>query len=259
MRKNTVASVKRITKKIAFTLAEVIIVVGIIGIVAEMTIPTLVNKIETAKNVAMLKKMYSTLSSAYSLAVQENGTPDQWGLIAIGDSTGLANFNNIMSTQLRVSKNCGTSSGCFISSGYVDLNKIAAANIDTNAGYSKLVLVDGSYIALRQWNGDCSWNWGSSAPLQSVCGMITVDTNGLTQPNKYGVDYFGFLLTKNGIIPIGGPAQSTYPYTDYCNRTKSSDASWKNGLSCTAWVIYNENMDYLNCDDLSWSGKKKCS
>ena len=31
-----------------------------------------------------------------------------------------------------------------------------------------------------------------------------------------------------------------------------------NGAGCTAWVIYNENMDYLRCDDLSWDGKHEC-
>lgn len=31
------------------------------------------------------------------------------------------------------------------------------------------------------------------------------------------------------------------------------------GGGCTAWVIFNENMDYLHCDDLSWNGKTKCS
>ena len=32
-----------------------------------------------------------------------------------------------------------------------------------------------------------------------------------------------------------------------------------NGYSCTAWVIFKENMDYLKCDDLTWDGKNKCN
>ena len=31
-----------------------------------------------------------------------------------------------------------------------------------------------------------------------------------------------------------------------------------NGYTCAAWIIYNENMDYLHCNDLSWDGKKRC-
>ena len=40
-----------------------------------------------------------------------------------------------------------------------------------------------------------------------------------------------------------------------CNLTSSSTA---NGYGCAAWVMYNENMDYLYCNDLSWNGKHKC-
>ena len=28
--------------------------------------------------------------------------------------------------------------------------------------------------------------------------------------------------------------------------------------ACTVWVLYDENMDYLHCNDLSWTGKKTC-
>ena len=31
-----------------------------------------------------------------------------------------------------------------------------------------------------------------------------------------------------------------------------------NGYGCTAWVIYNENMDYLHCNGLGWDKKVRC-
>ena len=31
-----------------------------------------------------------------------------------------------------------------------------------------------------------------------------------------------------------------------------------NGYGCAAWVIFEENMQYLKCNDLSFNGKKKC-
>ena len=39
---------------------------------------------------------------------------------------------------------------------------------------------------------------------------------------------------------------------EHCARHKGDS------LGCTAWVLYNENMEYLRCSDLSWDGKKKC-
>lgn len=59
------------TKK-AFTLAEVLITLGIIGIVAAMTIPTLLTNIREKQTVSKLKQTYSMLSQAFKL-VEDNG------------------------------------------------------------------------------------------------------------------------------------------------------------------------------------------
>ncbi len=52
-----------------------------------------------------------------------------------------------------------------------------------------------------------------------------------------------------------GTGQQTIGFTfeDYCNKRNQVHL---NGYGCTAWVIYNENMDYLHCNDLNWDGKK---
>lgn len=57
-------------------------------------------------------------------------------------------------------------------------------------------------------------------------------------------------------MPMGTDSDSTNSFENSCNiNTKSK----LNGYGCTAWVIYNENMDYLRCNDLSWNGKIKCN
>ena len=50
--------------KKGFTLAEVLITLGIIGVVAAMTMPTLINNINNKQNIAALKKAYSLISQA---------------------------------------------------------------------------------------------------------------------------------------------------------------------------------------------------
>lgn len=65
--------------KIAFTLAEVLITLGIIGIVAAMTLPALVQKHNEKVIVSNLKKSYSTMQQAYLMTVKDKGTPDSWG------------------------------------------------------------------------------------------------------------------------------------------------------------------------------------
>ena len=59
-------------KKAAFTLAEVLITLGIIGIVAAMTIPTLVSKIQEAHFHAKWKECYAILNNAFKMVVAEN-------------------------------------------------------------------------------------------------------------------------------------------------------------------------------------------
>lgn len=49
-------------KRSGFTLAEVLITLGIIGVVAAMTIPTLIQNTNSAKFSAQFKKSVSTLS-----------------------------------------------------------------------------------------------------------------------------------------------------------------------------------------------------
>ncbi len=63
-----------------FTLAEVLITLGIIGIVAAMTLPAVVQDYRERETVARVKKFYSVFSQAYTLAILEHGTIDTWGL-----------------------------------------------------------------------------------------------------------------------------------------------------------------------------------
>ena len=55
---------------------------------------------------------------------------------------------------------------------------------------------------------------------------------------------------------MGGKEDTTNPFETRCNLNEGSSY---NGYGCAAWVIYNKNMDYLHCNDLSWEGKHKCS
>ncbi len=66
--------------KKGFTLAEVLITLGIIGVVAAMTLPTLITKYKEQETVTRVKKFYSVFSQAYTMAVLDNGTINNWGL-----------------------------------------------------------------------------------------------------------------------------------------------------------------------------------
>ena len=63
------------SRKIAFTLAEVLITLGIIGVVAAMTLPTVINNVHHKELETALKKQYSTLSQAILDIQREDDLP----------------------------------------------------------------------------------------------------------------------------------------------------------------------------------------
>ena len=64
--------------KKGFTLAEVLITIGVIGIVAAMTLPMLLVNHREKEMVTRLKKVYTNISQAMQRAIVENGTPNYW-------------------------------------------------------------------------------------------------------------------------------------------------------------------------------------
>lgn len=240
-------------KKMAFTLAEVLITLGIIGIVAQMTIPTLISNVEKQTTITSLKKAYSTLSQAYALSVERNGTPDSWGL-ENATGAGASTLLNTLGSSLIVTKNCGTGLGCFPTEEYKRLNNVLEPNFNTQTNYARAQLGDGSLLRVYVSDKDCNTSKDPSLGLSSICGLIHVDINGFKKPNQWGRDFFGFYITKNGIVPSGtSDVTSDVSFATYCQDQT------KEGYSCAAWVLYNENLDYMKCNDLNWNTKTKCN
>jgi len=238
-----------------FTLAEVLITLGIIGVVAAMTIPSLIAEHREKATVAKLKKVYSTFANAYLLACEENGTPDAWynGETPYSAPASDRMFD-LFAPYLNVSKVCRQTSGCLANVVYKKTDGSADINWDAHAMSSHFILADGTGVFFYSYSS-APTSYGSGN-LSETYGAINVDINGKTGPNKWGVDMFSFLMTKNGIVATGTEPTTTASlvFPSGCARTGLVGR----GEACAAWVIFNENMDYLKCDDLSWDGKTKC-
>lgn len=250
--------VKKISRhKKAFTLAEVLITLAVIGVVAALTIPILMQNADEKANVTALKKAYSTLSQAYKLAEQDYGTPDTWGIVASSPPNGDAPMLNNLKPYLNVAKDCTNGSlGCFPNGvNYAYLGPpFGFFGVPNSQTYPKLRLNDETSIFAVASNANCAASGGSTSALQNVCGTYRIDINGDKGPNQLGKDFFEFYLTKYGIIPYGSQPETTFPFANTCR-----DKNGQSGEGCTAWVIYNENQDYLNCNTLSWGGKTSCN
>lgn len=67
-----------------FTLAEVLITLGIIGIIAAMTLPAIMSKYRENVTMSKLKKFYSTMSQAQLRSIADNGEVDSWDWVPAG-------------------------------------------------------------------------------------------------------------------------------------------------------------------------------
>lgn len=244
---------KFIHYKKAFTLAEVLITLGIIGVVAALTIPILVQNADERATITALKKAYSTLSQAYNIAVQDNGTPDTWSIVQT--NAGGAPMLTTLIPYLKVDLSCPSLVlGCFPPVTYNYLSSGSYGMIN-NSDFTKARLYDGTLISSSYAiSSSCGSSYGNTVSLQNVCGWYFVDINGYKGPNQFGRDTFVFYLTKYGIVPAGTPQDTSRTFSSECKDKTTAD-----GWGCTAWVIYNENMDYLHCNTLGWGIKTTCN
>lgn len=243
--------------KRAFTIAELLIVLSIVGIIAQTTIPSLIQEQQERQTVTRLKKVYSMLSSAYTLAAQANGTPDNWGLSLT--APGLYQVLIKIKPYLSISKDCsGGQSGCFAPG--VGYKCLAHDDCPTEPffydtlGYATAQLSDNTLLYGTVSNVNCALDSGDGSFYNYICGYYLVDINGAIKPNVYGKDLFIFFLTKNGIFPAGAAQQTVNSFSIRCKNKNT-----QSGTGCAGWVIFNENMDYLHCNDLDWNIKNTCS
>lgn len=228
-------------RKIAFTLAEVLITLGIIGVVAAMTMPSLIQEHREKATVARLKKVYSTLNNAMLLSVNEYGPLSDWGLVPGDvDNSGSSLIAERLKENMISVKDCKSAGGCFGEDTYKTLGTANEAFSGAANNFATFVLSDGVSVAI----------WAA----QPGSGDIMVDVNGKKGPNTTGKDAFWFGIKDTSIVPYGIKDEHPYTFENCINPI----GAYYTSRGCTAWVIFNENMDYLHCKDLSWDGKTRC-
>jgi len=161
-----------------------------------------------------------------------------------------------LAPYLNVTKDCTDGSqGCFPTGVTYKFLTPSKGNdsIYDNMVYPKLKLTDGTTL-MAYGILSAPVSKGTSPALQNIYGYYYADINGYKGPNQIGKDVFLFYLTKYGIIPLGTSQEiSGYTFSGFC---KDKDTTY--GWGCTAWVIYNENLDYLHCNNLDWNGLTQC-
>ena len=235
-------------KRFAFTLAETLITLTIIGVVAALTIPTLLNKYTKHTYVVGLKKAYAQLQHAVKMIPITEGCSagdydcagvfQDWGKVTNIDGQDFGGNPNKKRTYLlsKQIKNSG-------------LKKQIDVYNDTGYELNQSNTVDEFFIA----------NDGIIYGFHFTGELLYIDINGTKGPNKMGRDQFIFELaseTKNGvqqgtILPSGSKLAATFynvPNGDWRNTndctTQNVEKRQGGGVNCTGRVLEEDAMNY---------------
>ena len=244
-------------KHVAFTLAEVLITLAIIGIVAAMTIPNLILKYQKREFGARLAQTYSTLSNAVKMAQVEYGDISTWIYQKnYGSSVDLdeGHADSSLLIQQYVEK-------YFLP--YLKVSKNFGYSRLRDAGYSLYITKDGrqyagssqSYYIIELNNGVAlffSYNGGADADNEDKFilsnPIIFVDVNSKAGPNVLGRDFYLFTLSsrKNRLMAYGEGNTYTSLYNS-CK--KNAGATIYSGLVCAALIQLD---GWKITDDYPW-------
>ena len=216
--------------KFGFTLAEVLITLGIIGVVAAMTIPNLIQNIKDKETYTKLKATQSILTNAIRLAEDEYGDMSGWNVKIDYSEDDAKEIAKVLKQYLKISLDCGTNDVngyCTPAKRYIKLNGADHGQYHNNKLYYKIALLNGSSV----W-----WSSASQSSYKNYEKVATffIDVNGPKLPNQMGRDLFIFPYEKGSLRPNGAPGHSE---ADTCKLNNT-------GQSCSYFVLQNGHMKY---------------
>ena len=188
----------------AFTLAEVLITLGIIGVVAAMTMPSLMQNYKRQQATARIKKFVSVINQALISAENDLGPREDW---VIGEMSNSDSAYNFLNTYIKP----------YIKSADIEKRTLFGMNMAT------LRFVDGSQMSIKI----------------GACYDIWYDINGEKGPNEKGRDIFVFILCKNGgcnfnsnqvrgfyCAPTGEQFPTHEQLIDNCKNYRTDGGNW---------------------------------
>ena len=218
---------REMVMKKAFTLAEVLLTLAVIGVVAALTIPAVITKVSKDQYVTALKKAFNTVKTVEASAIGDMGS--RQAVMSYSHMTSHPFYENVFKPYLDVLKDCGmaTDEGCFAYE-YKYLNgEIEETNFANQPAAYKILTSDGIALSFQISNP-----YDPSVP-DRVVGHIYVDVNGVKGPNTYGRDHFHFYIYGNdkGIKPVG-------------HDQEPPSCAGGRGYGCTAKVLLEGAMNY---------------
>ena len=197
-----------LNQKCAFTLAEVLITLGIIGVVAAMTLPTLINQYEKKMTVVKLKKAYNTIANVAQRSYLDNGITysgsvttdkakeyfDKYWLPYLNNPKVSPNGTHPYGKASPYLNRDGSNNGTGIYTSYSQ----GRIFFTTSEGISY-------FVRAMEWQYDTEGNAIIGSQYFSPTQQVYIDLNGIKPPNTLGKDVFVLIIffNENVVRPHG--------------------------------------------------------
>ena len=173
-------------RKFAFTLAEVLITLGIIGVVSVLTIPNIISNYQKKVYVTQLQKAYNQISNALELlmSIEEVDNLNDTSLFCEDDCDDAKKKSDFVAKYFKVTKNC--------LGHYEDPNCVVDnyKRLDGSTSHDWF----SSYVTLKSGMSMAFWLPNRNKPLD-----FAIDVNGVNKgPNVWGRDAFAFDINYKG-------------------------------------------------------------
>jgi len=179
-------------KSFGFTLAEILIALGIVGVVAILSIPTMMKNYKNRMYTAQLQKVYAQIAGATDTIMSEEQADNFYETKAgtTANSTNTTGLPYFLNTYFKTAKrNCATGDDKCVSNA-------ASGFYKTITGSSIAGLAATTYC-IQTVNGASICGFYNPA---NTCMSLIVDVNGLEAPNIAGRDIFSMDIHKNGSL-----------------------------------------------------------
>lgn len=209
---------KKLIRKSAFTLVEILITIGIIGVIAAITIPPLMNNIHEMQYRIAAKEAYAKAAQAVQQMKKDNG-----GSIKNYYTNG-TNMRTLFMSYFKTVKDC-TVDSCNVPT-YVTLTNRSSGGF---YGTDPFLTLDGMF-----------YTFFTSYTGFDYISFITVDVNGQKGPNVYGKDFFMFeIIEDERFVPLGSSNSWIISPSNYCDPSPTGPAANSSfqGLGCSYYVM----------------------
>jgi len=210
-----------IKTKSAFTLAEVLITLVVIGVVAALTIPTLIAKYQKEQTVAQLKQVFSQLSQAVRLSVTKYGDVSTWDF----SSSAYDFFNRYLKNNFVKAQEIT------VNSDEISYQK-SSGGLENDTSESGLLAIRNGAKALVLNSGAIIYSGSQVSPFSNIRKRcFVVDLNGLKKPNKFGRDAFFLCVDGESGNVVPHMSNDSEPAVVERTREQLKNGGTANGMS----------------------------